>query len=187
MDLQALQGGFADPAREAAVAFRACLEAMARPGTIHRVAGVQPPAPLSVAAGVALLVLGDQTTPLYLAPSHDLPVIRDWITFHIGAPLVGRAQAAFALGTWADLLPLDDYPAGTAEYPDRSATLIVESPDLAPSGAVLRGPGIREAASLSLPALDEFRRNAALYPLGCDFLFTAGDRLAGLPRTTQVS
>ena len=41
----ALQGGFADPAHEAARAFRACLDAMARPGTIHAVTGAQPPAP----------------------------------------------------------------------------------------------------------------------------------------------
>ena len=83
-------------------------------------------------------------------------------------------------------MPLESYPSGTAEYPDRSATLIVESPELVPRGVTLRGPGIRAQAHLSLPETQAFRRNAARFPLGLDFLFTSGDRVAGLPRTTQV-
>ena len=31
-----------------------------------------------------------------------------------------------------------------------------------------------------------FRANAALFPLGLDFFLTAGNRLAGVPRTTRV-
>lgn len=83
--------------------------------------------------------------------------------------------------------PLSSYPIGTSEYPDRSATLIVESADLAASGARLTGPGIKEEAQLSLPDLAAFQSNRALFPLGLDFIFTCGDRLAALPRSTKVS
>ncbi|MGR3490480.1 MAG: phosphonate C-P lyase system protein PhnH, partial [Shimia sp.] len=55
MDAQALTGGFADPAREAAHAFRSVMEAMARPGTIRDIAGAAPPTPLSPAAGAVIL------------------------------------------------------------------------------------------------------------------------------------
>ena len=186
MDALALSGGFADTAREAARAFRASLDAMARPGTLHAVTGALPPAPLSPAAGALILTLADTTTGVHLAPSHDVPALRDWITFHTGAPLVGPEAAVFALGTWEALQPLDRFPIGRADYPDRSATLIVEMATLAPSGVRLTGPGIKDAAHLSLPETEAFARNAQLFPLGLDFFFTAGDMLAALPRTTKV-
>jgi alpha-D-ribose 1-methylphosphonate 5-triphosphate synthase subunit PhnH len=150
------------------------------------VAGAAPPAPVSPAAGVVLLTLCDSETPLWLAPGHDTAEIRDWVSFHTGAPLAAPGEAAFALGGWPALQPLDAYRVGRPDYPDRSATLIVECDRLEPAGARLTGPGIRRAALLSLPEVAAFRRNAALFPLGLDFFFTAGDRLAALPRTTRV-
>ena len=42
----ALSGGFTDAPVEAARAFRAALEAMARPGSLHEVTGAEAPAPL---------------------------------------------------------------------------------------------------------------------------------------------
>ena len=142
MDTTALQGGFADAPVESARAFRAALDAMARPGRIHEVAGAAPPAPLSVAAGILLLTLADRTTPVFLAPSHDRAEVRDWLAFHTGAPVGTAAEAVFALGTWAALQPLGRFPMGTPEYPDRSVTLIVEQDGLHPEGARLTGPGI---------------------------------------------
>ncbi|WP_164738182.1 phosphonate C-P lyase system protein PhnH [Frigidibacter oleivorans] len=181
-----LSGGFADPARDAARAFRAVLEAMARPGTIHAMAGALPPGPCSPAAGAVLLTLADRTTPVHLAPSHDRPELRDWIAFHTGAPIVAAEGATFALGDWPGLQPLDRFAVGLPDYPDRSATLIVEMPALEPAGARLTGPGIRDAAWLSLPEVAAFAANRALFPLGFDTILTAGDRLAALPRTTRV-
>lgn len=186
MSASVLHGGFAEPALDAARAFRAALEAMARPGTIHTVAGAQPPAPLSVAAGVLLLTLCDPETPLYLAGALDRADLRQWLGFHTGAPLVGAAEAMFAVGPWADLMPLDRYAIGTPDYPDRSATLIVEMPALTTAGAVLTGPGIRERATLGLPDGAAMARNAALFPLGLDFYLCTGDRLAALPRSTRI-
>lgn len=182
----ALRGGFADPATLAARAFRAALEALARPGTIQTVAGARPPAPASIAAGVLILTLADGTTPLHLAPSHDVPALRDWITFHTGAPLVGPGAAVFALGTWDALAPLGRFAAGTPEYPDRSVTLIVDTDLLMPEGARLTGPGIRGEARLSLPDAAALGANHARFPLGFDTFLTCGDRLAGLPRSTRV-
>lgn len=181
-----LAGGFADPPVDAARAFRAAMSAMARPGQIERVAGVVPPAPVSPAAGTLLLTLVDAETPLHLAGEADCGAVRDWLAFHTGAPIVGPERATFALGTWEALGPLDAYPVGLPEYPDRSATLIVEMDRLEPEGARLSGPGIEHAAALSLPERAAFQANAALFPLGLDFYFTCGDRLAALPRTTRV-
>lgn len=187
MDDMALTGGFADPAPQAAYAFRAVMSAMARPGLIETVRGAEPPAPLSQAAGIVLLTLCDPETPVYLAPSLDLPALRQWIGFHTGAPVVEAGACSFAFGAWDELLPLARFRQGTAEYPDRSATLIVETPQLETKGATLRGPGIRDTASLSLPETAAFQRNARAFPLGLDFIFTCGDRLAALPRSTEVA
>lgn len=186
MEAGALDGGFADAPVEAARAFRAVMRAMARPGTLERVAGAVPPAPLSVAAGVAVLVLCDAGTPLHLAGAHDCRAVRAWIAFHTGAPVVGRGDAIFAVGTWAALGPLGAYPAGVPEFPDRSATLIVEMERLEARGARLSGPGIKGVSALSLPEVAAFRANAARFPLGLDFLLCSGERLAGLPRSACV-
>ena len=181
-----LDGGFKDPARDGARAFRAALQAMARPGRIETITGVAAPAPTSAAAAALVLTLCDTTTPLYLAPSHDTDALRGWITFHTGAPFVDPHQAMFALGTWAALAPVGRFAIGTAEYPDRSATLIVEMGALSQSGATLTGPGIKDRAQLSLPELAAFQDNRRRFPLGFDCYFTCGDRLAGLPRSTRV-
>lgn len=186
MNPAVLTGGFATPPLQSARAFRAILEAMARPGTIHRVEGAVPPEPLSTAAGVALLTLADATTPLHLAGAANCTAVRDWVTFHIGAPLVAAEDADFAVGTWAALHPVSRFRIGQPDYPDRSATLIVEVDRLTNHGASLTGPGIETATWLSLPETAAFVTNRRQFPLGFDCLFTFGNRLAGLPRSTRV-
>ncbi|MEL7463517.1 MAG: phosphonate C-P lyase system protein PhnH [Pseudomonadota bacterium] len=186
MDAASLSGGFADPPIDAAAAFRAAMTAMARPGAIQTAQGGTAPAPVSAAAATLLLTVADAETPVHLAGACDTPAIRDWLTFHTGAPLVDARHAMFALGDWASLQPLDRFPVGVPEYPDRSATLIVEMEALSASGARLTGPGIETAAALSLPEVAAFQANRVLFPLGLDFYFCAGERLAALPRTTIV-
>lgn len=186
MTPESLTGGFAAPPLDAARAFRAALDALSRPGTIRTLAGATPPAPMSVAAGTLALTLLDGTTPVHLAGAHDCAHLRDWLTFHTGAPLVGAADAAFAFGSWEALLPLDRFAIGTPEYPDRAATLVIELPALTASGARLTGPGIRDYARLSLPGTAPFRANRALFPLGVDAFLTCGFAVAGLPRSTTV-
>lgn len=190
MQAHALSGGFSHPAPQSAHAFRAVMEAMARPGTLQRIAGSVPPAPLCAAAGAVVLTLCDADTPIHLAGAADCQPVRDWIAFHTGAPLRGPADCMFALGRWQDLVPLGAYPVGTAEYPDRSATLIVELDGFGGTGtgtaAVLRGPGIQDTATLHLPDVPALQANHTLFPLGLDFIFASGDRIAALPRSTEV-
>lgn len=188
MDQAVLTGGFTDAPLQSARAFRAAMLAMARPGDILTLSGAEAPAPLSVAAAVLLLVLCDPDTPLWIAPAQDSAALRRWVAFHTGAPVIAaRHEAAFALGDWDSLLPLTAYRIGTAEYPDRAATLIVECTALRAEGALLTGPGIKDSARLNLPESAAFRANRALFPRGLDMFFTCGDRLAALPRSTVVT
>lgn len=186
MTATTLEGGFADASRESARAFRALMSAMARPGRIEVLSGTTPPPPLDAAAAALVLTLCDTDTGIHLAGACDTDDVRGWIAFHTGAPIVGPAACRFAIGAWADLLPLDGYPVGTAEYPDRSATLVAALDQLDEAGAVLTGPGIAGQSRLSLPETAAFRANARRYPLGLDFFFTSGKRVAAMPRTTHV-
>ena len=182
-----LEGGFDTPSVDSARSFRGILDAMARPGTIHSLDGAAPPEPLSVAAGAVVLTLCDRSTPLFLAGEYDTPQVRQWIAFHTGAPVASPETCAFALGRWEELVPLSRYPIGTSEYPDSSATLIVQMDALLPNGATLQGPGIKDTAELALPDVTAFQANHTLFPLGLDFIFTSGTQVAALPRSTEVS
>ncbi|MEP2716083.1 phosphonate C-P lyase system protein PhnH [Pseudophaeobacter sp.] len=179
-------GGFATPPVDAANAFRAAMNAMARPGTVQDILGAEPPAGISPAAGCLLLTLCDPETGVYLAQDVDSAPLRSWLAFHTGAPIVAAEQADFALGSWTDLMPLEQYRVGTSEYPDRSATLIVEIAEFTAPNATLTGPGIMDRAGLALPDIAACQANALQFPLGVDFFFTSGCQLAALPRSTKI-
>jgi alpha-D-ribose 1-methylphosphonate 5-triphosphate synthase subunit PhnH len=192
MEAAALDGGFSDPAQQAARVFRALLDAMARPGTVRAVAGAAPPRGLSAAAGAALVTLADAETPIWLPERLARGPAADWLRFHTGAPGAGGpGEARFAVGAWGELAPLAQWPAGGPAYPDRSATLIVEL-DALEGGPQFRlaGPGIAGtrtfAPALPEGAAAELAANAARFPLGVDLILAAGDRLAALPRSTRA-
>ncbi|WP_416369573.1 phosphonate C-P lyase system protein PhnH [Tritonibacter mobilis] len=185
-DTEIYTGGFADPAVASAHAFRAAMDVMARPGEIREITGGSAPEGLSQAAASLILTLADPETGLFLAPDVDSAALRGWITFHTGAPIVPATKADFAVGGWDALMPLEQYRIGTSEYPDRSATLIVESPAFEAPNATLRGPGIKEHARMYLPDVTLMQRNAMLYPLGVDVFFTSGSEIAALPRSTRI-
>lgn len=183
--------GFADPARDGARAFRALLDAMARPGVVRALsAPPRPPAPLSAAAAAAALLLADGDAPVWLAPGHDEPAVAAWLRFHAAAP--AAAPGLLRLGRWAAMPTPEDAALGDQAYPDRSATLIVEVDALEEgAGRRLTGPGVDGARRLAVAGLDDRfwaarTLNHARFPLGFDVILTAGDRLAALPRTTRA-
>jgi alpha-D-ribose 1-methylphosphonate 5-triphosphate synthase subunit PhnH len=186
LDVAALSGGFLDAPVQSSQSFRVIMNAMAKPGQIGQLGGATPPNGISVACGTLLLTLCDADTKVHLAGGMATQLIRDWLTFHTGAQICDAAHADFAIGTWQDVVPLTQYSVGTDQYPDRSCSLIVELPALTNVGVRLTGPGIRHQINLSLPDIAPFQLNAALFPLGCDFYFTAADRIAAMPRTSKV-
>lgn len=195
-DFGRLEPGFADPVRDAQSCFRAILDAMAHPGRIVQLpvslAGA-PPAPLAPAATSIALSLCDLDTPVWLDEAAGAAA--SYIAFHCGAPLAtvpGEARFAF-IADPSILPPLDTFALGSDEYPERSATLVIEVAGLTRDyGALLRGPGIRDETRLGVMGLPErfWTERAALaevFPRGLDILFVAGDALAALPRSTHVA
>ena len=183
-----------NPAYESQAIFRAVMDAFAAPGRRLTAPAVDGPDGLAPAAAAILRSLADFETPVWLDPPFATQDVKQWLQFNTGAPLArDRTDAAFAVVSGdAPRLALDRFAAGSAEYPDRSATVIVQIAGLEGGPALtLAGPGIpgsRNIAPLGLrPGFtDELRENGALYPLGVDVLLAHGEGLIGLPRSTQV-
>jgi len=193
--MSAVAAGFAEPVLAAQATFRAVMDAMARPGAVCRLGGIDAPAPLSPVAAAIALTLVDYETPCWLdAPLAASPEVARFISFHTGARLTADlAEAAFAfVAAPAVMPPFAMFAQGSAEYPDRSTTLVLQVAHLAVGdGMVLRGPGIdgaRRLAASPLPAdfLDQFTENRAQFPRGVDILLAANDTVAGLPRSLHV-
>lgn len=193
----AVSGGFAAPVFAAQKSFRAIMEALARPCKVQTLDDTpSPPGALSPGLGAALLTLCDAETPVWLSPSLDRDEVRAWIAFHSAAPLTTEAaSAAFAFVGTADILQapsLNQFAAGTDQYPDRSTTLILEVALLSGGAPLrLRGPGIETSTTIAptgLPAgfVAQRTANRALFPRGVDVLLVAGREIVGLPRSTVV-
>lgn len=188
------QAGFADPVDEAQAVFRAALDALARPGQLTAVSGRHElPAGLGHAMAALLLTLADADTPVWIPAAMD-PAVAAYLRFHCGCPLVAEAsQATFVAVPAGHAMPaLSSLAQGDPAYPDRSATLLLEVSALdGRQGVQLSGPGIRGTRRLDVAGLpDDFwthwKRNHQRFPLGVDVLFTQGEQICGLPRTTFV-
>lgn len=183
-----LLAGFGDPVRDSQAVFRSVMDAMARPGRVHEVAGPDVP-PLARATAAVLLTLVDGETPLWL----DLGAgaTWDWIAFHCGARRAeaGTAQFAVVLGSAA----LEGFSAGSDEEPEGSATVIFQVEALGVGDEVrLSGPGLAGEEILAVTGLPEgfakfWQGNRRLFPRGIDVILCAGDRLAALPRTVEIN
>jgi len=186
---------FADPVFESQAAFRSVLRAMASPGQIVDAGeALAPPPPLGRAAAAALLTLADFETPLWIGPSFAGSEVEAYLRFHTGAALASPENAAFALvDAENDAVDLECFSQGTAEYPDRSTTLILQVRRLTPgAGLRLVGPGVHGAsvldvAPLAAHFLTQWAANHASFPLGIDLILTAGPTLAALPRSVAVT
>ncbi len=189
----ALAPGLDQPVFDSIKVFRALADAMAHPGEIKRMAA-NPPAPgqLMPAAAAICLTLLDFETPLWLQTPDA--AVAEYLRFHCGCPITPEpAQARFALITNAAMMPrLSAFSAGDAQYPDRSATLIIQAANLSnASGVKLSGPGLLHPVRLDVAGIGadrwgEIQAMRALFPRGIDIVFACGQRIAALPRTTAV-
>lgn len=183
-----------NPAFESQAAFRALMEAIARPGDIRTVRGAAAPAPLGPAAAALVQSLADYETPIWLDGKLCVPAVKEWIRFHTGAPIVDDKRAAvFAL--IADPIAMPDFTQfalGSEEYPDRSTTLIVQIERFRGEMVHLSGPGIKHARDFAAePLPDDFGQriaaNRELFPRGIDVVLVADDQIAALPRSVRLS
>lgn len=209
-----IQPGFADPVHDAQACFRAILGAMAlpcKPVSIPATPSAENLAPAIAGPLLAgfvsvALALCDAETPVWLDESLDTPAMRRHLRFHCGCPLAMEPEkAAFAFIGNAQTMPrLGRFNAGTAEYPDRSATLVIgvrwDEPGV-PCTAF--GPGISPGqhpmglrfSPAGLPGRfwNDWADCHAAYPLGVDAIFMGPNParenetlIACFPRTVSI-
>jgi alpha-D-ribose 1-methylphosphonate 5-triphosphate synthase subunit PhnH len=192
----AMTGGFADPVFQSQAVFRRVLDAFARPGTVVEIPPVvKPPAPLNVPAAAFIAAFADEGTPIHVdARIAAAAEAVGWIRFHTDAPVAAEPGAA-SFAVVADpvaMAPLDAFALGSAEYPDRSTTLVIQVEDLSSeTGLRLEGPGIDGAnivGARPLPPdfIEWMQVNRALYPRGVDIVLASPTAIAALPRSTRV-
>src|SRR5215813_10582391 len=191
-----LTAAFADPVLSAQATFRTILDAMARPGSLQLLGvALSPPPPLNKGAAAVASTLCDQDTPVWLdAQLRASASVCEWLGFHCGCPLVDDpAAAAFAFaGCPAKVPAFETFNIGTADYPDRSTTIVLQVDTLcSEKGLVLSGPGIRDRSTLSAAPLPgdicaRLARNRSLFPQGIDLILTTHDVIAALPRSLRV-
>ena len=190
-----IKPGFRDPVLDSQTVFRVVLDAMARPGTLHRLEVLSDvPAPLHAATAATCLTLVDQDTPPWIGTDLRSQETEAFLKFHCGCPIVDDpAKAAFAIASAQTLPRLDGFAIGDDAYPETSTTVIVQTDGLAGGkGLTLRGPGIADTAALTVSGLragvwEEWTVNAVLFPCGIDLVLVDGEALAALPRTTAVT
>lgn len=190
------EGGFSDPVTDSQAVFRALMDAMARPGSVHALPDVtMPPAPLSRSASALIVMLADADTPVWLDSTlARTSAVKDWIVFHTGAPVTDfQSEAAFALvANPKSLSALNGFSLGSQEFPDRSTSVILQVSTLS-EGAPLRleGPGIKGQASLApdpMPSHFEaqWQANRAAFPRGIDLILAGSGCVAAMPRSTRL-
>ena len=191
-----LPAGFADKVLSAQSTFRSVMDAMARPGSVQRIASAAG-TPVGMMRGTAAiaLTLFDHDTPVWLDGRMSATAdVAKWLKFHTSAPVVADSSiASFALiGDPRSLPTLDRFAFGSNEYPDRSTTVVLQVESLTNGPAVeLCGPGIDGTATLraSIQPHDLFERlavNAALFPRGIDVVLVHDDSIVAIPRTTRL-
>ena len=191
-----LPAGFADKVLSAQSTFRSVMDAMARPGSVQRIAAVSgTPDPMMRGTAAIALTLFDHDTPVWLdGRMSETSHVAKWLKFHTSTPVIADSSiSSFALiGDPTNLPALDRFAFGSNEYPDRSTTLILQVESLTEGPAFeLRGPGIDGTAILraSIQPHDLFERlaiNVSLFPRGIDVVLVHDDAIVAIPRTTRL-
>lgn len=195
LDLSHMQPGFADPVHNAQRSFRCVLDAFSHPGRLFTMpVAVSPPEGLPASICAILLALADHDTPVWLPADMRNAKAGHYLRFHCGCRLAETlADAHFVVpGSLAELPAHDALRLGEPAYPDRSATLLIEVPELAEGGPIrLRGPGIAGTREIAVAGWSAdtsafLHQNRVRFPLGADLLLVCGWRIMGLPRTSLV-
>lgn len=186
--------GFRHPVTESQYTFRQILRAFSHPGRVIPLeVELSVPGPLHRVTGAICLTLLDHETPLWVNPK-NISALEDWLRFHCGCPIVDvPSDATFALLLdGSEEFDLNPFPPGEEEFPEKSATLIIQVKDFQTgTGRTFRGPGVRTTERLRVEGLSEafwgeWWKNHKRYPLGIDVLLSSSKAIVGLPRTVEV-
>jgi alpha-D-ribose 1-methylphosphonate 5-triphosphate synthase subunit PhnH len=199
-DLQQVRPGFYDGSVGSQTVFRCALSALSHPGRVFEIPDVsERPRHGHGAAAVLLQALVDSDCSVWLSPLLARSDAAAWLRFHTGCAWADSPDHASFLwvaegDTWPALSSLN---AGMDDYPDQSATCVIEVSHLQKAGPqdanalFLTGPGIAQVEQLSVQALpvdfiEQWEANHSLFPRGIDLFLASPTQLVGLPRTLRI-
>jgi alpha-D-ribose 1-methylphosphonate 5-triphosphate synthase subunit PhnH len=200
-NLSSIPAGFGNESHSSQQIFRSALKALSYPGRLLELQhdASTPKGVNSVVAGM-LLALLDSETSLWCTNSKSLNLATEWLNFHTDCVVLDTPEKADFL--WVehihDLPHFETLKRGTNQYPDRSATCIIEVPKLSEKTSPfyqLKGPGIQSQENLFIQGwqqkeylmfFDFWNTNAQHFPCGVDVYMSDSSHLLGLPRTTQL-
>jgi len=220
VDLSLVCKGFDDPVKDSQSSFRTILDALSQPGTVGHLDVIPlgyAPEKWTEAAWALAMTLLDGDTRVWLSPSLATAVAHASLQFHTSCPITrdpGEADFIF-VGNPNEQPDWSSFRHGEAEFPDLSATVILQvpgievvepsAPNIAPNTAPnvapsstweLRGPGIEHRRLIRLQHEPEDHwpeqlrhalvANRAQFPLGVDLLLVWLDLVVALPRSTRV-
>ena len=176
-----------DPADWSAVAqqqaFRRILNAFSYPGRIVRL-----DRPATHALPVVLATLLDSAATF----ADPCDVVSPQDRQRLGACSVDASDAQFVIMP-GNRLPDFEPSVGTLESPEQGATLLLIADKLTDcSGLRLKGPGIRDNATLHVDGVNDqwwkLRESwNGSFPLGVDVVLLSSDSLTAIPRTIQIA
>ncbi|MEA3468727.1 MAG: phosphonate C-P lyase system protein PhnH [Thermodesulfobacteriota bacterium] len=164
--------------------FRALMEAMARPGSLHSLDAWLDGA--RSYRGVLASLLDAGTT---LSDCHDLLEPNDWPLLQARQEITEKADYLLCQGS---AHPNGSPKVGSLSCPDQSATLLIQVENLGNGGSslMLQGPGIQSTCSLEVSGLEpawlELREEYISFPLGIDCILLDQKNITAIPRTTKV-
>ncbi len=187
--------GLKDPVFDSQRIFRRLVRAMSLPGTVVTIDGIDLPAFEGVmpASAATLMALADMETAVWIEDGLCSSGISDYIRFHTGAAAAKqREDADFALiDGRSGGSAFDEFNPGTDEYPDHSATVIVQVEAFGTGEVkIIDGPGIKEPREISVRGLPagfwpQWTANQGKYPRGVDLFLVSGRDVLGLPRSVR--
>jgi alpha-D-ribose 1-methylphosphonate 5-triphosphate synthase subunit PhnH len=216
VDLNLVCKGFDDPVKDSQRCFRTVLNAVSQPGSVGHLDEIplgHAPKGWTEAAWALAMTLLDWDTLVWLSPSLATAAAYASLQFHASCPITlnsGEADFVF-VGNPNEQPDWSSLRHGEAEFPDLSATVILQIPGMGEESSVpmvalnvagsstweLQGPGIEHTRLIKLEHGPEDQwpeqlrhalvANRAQFPLGVDLLLVWRDRVCALARSTRVA
>ncbi len=185
---------FENPVYTSQLVFRNILSALSEPGIWQTLPECETLPEFESSTMSVLFTLLDADTVLWLPKAKQTEAVQTNLTFHCGCKITSQQEMAqFAIYDLEKFLNDDNIvlSMGNDRYPDLSATVILQIPESVDLTSVIwRGPGIENARECQLPLPKKFwdkRQKFIAFPRGIDFIFTQGNRVMGLPRSTRIT